>query len=167
MELWDIYTIDRKKTGRTMVRDVWNLQPGEYHITVLVLVQRPDGTFLITQRVLDKPWAGGHWEIPGGGVLAGETPEEAAKREVREETGLDVSAVPGEVIWSYRRDNPDEKDNYFVDVYRFILDFAPEDIRLQVEETAGFKIATAEEIRALGEAGIFLHYNSIKEVFKQ
>ena len=33
----------------------------------------------------------GIWEFPGGGIDWGETPQESAKREVEEETGLKVS----------------------------------------------------------------------------
>ena len=38
---------------------------------------------------------------------------------------------------------------------------------VQTEETAGYKIATADEIKALADEGIFLHYDSIKRVFEE
>ena len=52
MEFWDIYDINKKPTGRTMKRNDWYLKDGEYHLTVLGVVARPDGTFLITKRCL-------------------------------------------------------------------------------------------------------------------
>lgn len=166
MEFWDIYDKDKKRTGRTMKRNDWCLKDDEYHLTVLGVIARPDGRFLITQRVMTKAWAPGWWEVSGGAALAGEDSKDAVIREIKEETGLDVSAAEGGYLFTYHRENPGEGDNYFVDVYRFILDFDESDIHLQEEETAGFQIATLEEIKKLAEEGIFLHYNSIKQAFE-
>lgn len=166
MELWDIYDAKKKPTGRTMKRNDWCLKDGEYHLTVLGVITRPDGKYLITKRVMTKAWAAGWWEVSGGGVQAGESSIEAVRREVLEETGIDVSDFEGGLQFTYRRDNPEEKDNYFVDVYKFTGDFSEIDIRPQEAETDGFKLATLDEIKEYAEQGIFLHYDSIKKVFE-
>ncbi len=149
-----------------MVRNDFQLKEGEYHLTVLGVIMRPDKRFLITKRVMTKRWAPGWWEVSGGGVMAGEASEEAVKREVLEETGIDVSDAEGGYVFTYSRVNPDEGDNYFVDIYRFVLDFDEKDLKLQEKETDGYAFATAEEIKALADQGIFLHYDSIKRVFE-
>ncbi len=166
MELWDIYDAEKKKTGRTMKRNDWHLKDGEYHLTVLGVIHRPDGRFLITRRVMTKAWAPGWWEVSGGAVQAGEESAEAVAREIREETGLDVSGCEGGYQFTYHRENPGEGDNYFVDVYRFEMDFDESDLKLQEEETMGYRLASAEEIRELADQGIFLHYSSIRQVFE-
>lgn len=166
MELWDIYDKDKKRTGRTMKRNDWCLKDDEYHLTVLGVIRRPDGKFLITQRVMTKSWAPGWWEVSGGAAQAGEESEDAVKREILEETGLDVSAADGGYMFTYHRENPGEGDNYFVDVYRYTMDFTESDVKLQTGETNGFKIATLDEIKAFAAEGIFLHYDSIKKVFE-
>ena len=165
MEYWDIYDANKTRTGRLMKRNDWCLKDGEYHLSVLGVVARPDGRYLITKRVMTKAWAPGWWEVSGGAAQAGEESYDAVLREVREETGLDVSNAEGGYVFTYHRENPGEGDNYFVDVYRFVLDFKEEDLKLQTEETDGYRLATAEEIKALADQGVFLHYDSIKRVF--
>ena len=165
-EYWDIYDKNKQLTGRTMLRNDWCLKDDEYHLSVLGVIKRPDGRFLITQRVMTKAWAPGWWEVSGGGVQAGETSYEAVCREVLEETGLDVRGAKGGFVFDYHRENPGEGDNYFVDIYLFEMDFDESDLKLQAEETLGFKIATHDEIKALADQGIFLHYDSIKKVFE-
>lgn len=165
MELWDIYDSNKQRTGRTMQRNDWNMKAGDFHLTVLGVIMRPDGKFLITKRVETKAWAPGWWEVSGGAAMAGEESREAVNREVLEETGLDVSGCEDGYLFTYQRENPEEGDNYFVDVYRFVLDFKEEDIHLQEEETAGFLIADREKIEEFAKQGIFLHYDSIKRAF--
>ncbi|MBP0444155.1 GNAT family N-acetyltransferase [Roseomonas sp. SSH11] len=52
----------------------------------------PDGRVLLARRPEGKPMAG-LWEFPGGKLMAGETPEDALIRELKEELGIDVSAA--------------------------------------------------------------------------
>ncbi len=55
------------------------------------IVRHRDGRILVIQR--GQPPAEGMWSLPGGRVEAGEGAEDAVVREIREETGLDVTVV--------------------------------------------------------------------------
>ena len=167
MEYWDIYDRDKKPTGRTMKKNDWNMKDGEFHLTVLGVLKRPDKKFLITQRVMTKSWAPGHWEVSGGGVKAGETSREAVNREVLEETGIDVSGIKEDFLYTYSRENPKEGDNYFVDAYLFTVDFELNDVKIQEEEVMDYKLATLKEIKKIAEEGKFMHSDSIKCVFEK
>ena len=57
------------------------------------LVYRKQGEAV--QLLLLKHRMGGHWSFPKGHVEAGETEMQTALREVREETGLSISLLPG------------------------------------------------------------------------
>ena len=98
--------------------------------------------------------------------MAGETSRDAVLREIKEETGLDVRESEGGYLFTYHRENPGEGDNYFVDVYRFVMDITEKDIHLQEAETQGYRFATLEEIQEYAKKGIFLHYDSIKKAFE-
>ncbi|MDT0469338.1 (deoxy)nucleoside triphosphate pyrophosphohydrolase [Streptomyces gibsoniae] len=58
-----------------------------------------DGDRLLAARRSAPPELAGRWELPGGKVEPGETPEHALVRELREELGVTaepVGRVPGE-----------------------------------------------------------------------
>lgn len=57
-------------------------------VAVGVLI-RADGQFLLTSRPPGKVYAG-YWEFPGGKLEAGESVEQALRRELHEEIGLTI-----------------------------------------------------------------------------
>ena len=59
--------------------------------TISVVVTRDDGKVLLLQRT---PERGGFWQPVTGKVEAGESPAQAAQRELREETGLQSVVAP-------------------------------------------------------------------------
>lgn len=63
-------------------------------VAVGVLMQA-DGRFLLTSRPEGKVYAG-YWEFPGGKLEAGETVEDALRRELQEELGIVIGAAQ---IW--------------------------------------------------------------------
>jgi 8-oxo-dGTP diphosphatase len=64
-------------------------QPVDVAVGVLI---DADGRFLLTSRPEGKVYAG-HWEFPGGKVEAGESIEQALRRELHEELGITIGAT--------------------------------------------------------------------------
>lgn len=73
-----------RRLGDALVR----LSTANYTVGAICVVSRPDGRILLV-----KPSYRNGWSVPGGLVGRRESPRDAARRELREEVGLDV-AVP-------------------------------------------------------------------------
>lgn len=60
-KLWDIYDINKIKTGRTVERGLYKLKKGEYHIVVTGIIMNSKNEILITKRAKHKRF-GLMWE---------------------------------------------------------------------------------------------------------
>ena len=135
MEIWDLYDEEGKKTGETWERSrVKEIPEGRYHLVCDILIRHEDGTFLLTLRDSRKKAFPGCWEASAGGAAqAGETPESAARREMREETGLEAEKL--ELIGITRN----EKKRSTVYAYLATVNCAKDAIRLQEGETVDYR----------------------------
>jgi len=70
-----------------------------------------DNEVLIVQRSSAVETYQGYWCFPGGGADEGETAEDCAIRETREETSLKVK--PSDLIYFYTLTKDGDKDIYF------------------------------------------------------
>ena len=82
---------------------------GDYFKQILVILKTNDspasgegaGKYIMQQRSLKAKYYAGMWDATGGAVKAGETPEEAAVREVKEELGLDITVDDLVPAWDF------------------------------------------------------------------
>lgn len=146
-ELWDLYDLHRDLTGETWKRGTREPIPkGRYHIIVSVWTVTPSGKILITQRHPSKSF-GGLWENTGGAVIAGETSEQAAVRELKEETGID----PGNQKLIFLGDV--WHAGYVVDAYLYKADIELSELELQADEVTDAKLVSATDIENLHKEG--------------
>lgn len=101
-----------------------------YRVTVKGLFVK-DGRILLLK---ESPKISGKWELPGGGLDFGEDIHTGLKREIEEETGLQVNSISDKPIyaWTWRYENKRNMEWYYslVLTYRIeleSLDFKPSD----------------------------------------
>ena len=75
--------------------------PPSFHVHVDAIVRRGDD-MLVMKRAMGAMT--GAWYFPGGSLEHGESPEVAARREIREETGLEVVSLRLFRVWHYQPD---------------------------------------------------------------
>ena len=152
MELWDVYDVDRKKTGRTMVRGE-AFADGDYHLVVHVCIFNSKGEMLIQQRQPFKEGWPNLWDISvGGSAVQGDSSQTAAEREVLEELGikLDLQGIRPHFTFNF--------DRGFDDIYLIEKNIDLSELNLQYEEVQNAKWATKEEILQLIDKEEFIPY---------
>lgn len=135
MEMWDLYDEQGRKTGETWERSrAREIPEGRYHIVCDILIRHRDGDFLLTRRDPEKDVYPGCLEASAGGsALAGETPEEGARREMLEETGLTADKL--ELIGTTWR----PKSRSVIYAYLAVVDCDKHSVRLQEGETVDYR----------------------------
>ena len=97
-------------------------------IEVVAAIIRKEDKIFATQRGYGdfKDW----WEFPGGKMEAGETPEEALKREIREELSTEI--MVDEFICTVEYDYP----NFHLTMHCFLCSLLTESLHLNEHEAA-------------------------------
>ena len=111
-------TFDRRG-GKSELRAAgaaWQAQDVAAYDVALVLLVDPSGAILMQHRDGNAPVSPYQWSLPGGSIEPGETPEQAARRELREETGLTAGEL--HLLWSGPRPH-EEGFPHTVTVYVF------------------------------------------------
>jgi 8-oxo-dGTP diphosphatase len=127
----------------TLVTREYPAQP----ITGVGVVVWHGDRLLLVQRA--RPPRQGQWSLPGGGQQLGETLTEAARREVKEEAGLEVEL--GQVIATLdliERD-ADGRVRYHYVLIDFVAEAASFDLR-PGDDAADARWVTIEEAERLG-----------------
>ena len=145
MEYNDIYTKDRKLTGKVHLRGTPWLS-GEYGLVVCVWVYDGQGRILMTRRAPGKTFSG-TWENSGGAAKAGENSIQAICRELWEETGIRAEAEEFELLRTVR------DRNTFFDHYCLKRKVPLEEIVLLPGETDAVQWVTFEQIHRMIEDG--------------
>jgi ADP-ribose pyrophosphatase YjhB (NUDIX family) len=94
------------------------------------LVER-DGAVLLVRRAIEPGF--GRWDLPGGFCEAAEHPEDTARRELLEETGLDVELVGLVGMWMDVYGDGDDPEITLNLYYRAVPVSARAEVRLSDE----------------------------------
>ena len=153
MELWDLYTENRIKTGETHIRGN-PLPKNRYHLVVHVWIKDSKGRYLISQRSKTRKVNPLKFESTAGAVLKGENSLQAAIRETKEELGIDLNPSMGKLIFSEVRKELDGiVFNDIKDVWLFNYDGEADLKNATTHEVESAKWMTIDEIYELYDSG--------------
>lgn len=131
MELFDIVDEQNNPLGFTKLRDEVHKNLEYWHRTTHIWVVNDQGQILCQQRSLKKDANPGKWQsFFGGHLQSGESYEESAINELREELGVVVDA--SQLTPIYIRKN--EASKHFGQVYVFVMNKKAEELEIDKEE---------------------------------
>jgi len=151
MEIWDVYDINRIKTGTMERGDKFK---DDAHTCVMhICIFNSKGEMLIQQRQKFKRTWPNMWDLSvGGHNVVGETPQESAERELFEELGIkkDFTGIRPHFTINFIHG--------FDDYFFLMQDIDLKDIKMQDEEVQAVRWASREEIKNMIDEGEFIGY---------
>jgi len=146
MEKWDLFDKTRQPLNRIHNRQD-KMIIGEYHIVVDIWTVNDDNEILLTLRHPDKKEYPNFWENTGGSVLAGETNNEGAIRELFEETG--IIANQNELFFLGTK----KEETAFVDTYITRKNLKISELTMQEGETIDAQWVTLDKLDEMMKSG--------------
>ena len=135
---------------------------------IACLLINPDKKFLLIQRAPKDDSLPGFWELPSGGIDEGEDMETSVIREVKEESGIDISKENLKPVdsesYSFTKENGDIK-NVTETTYLVSLDNTPEVILS--DEHVNYQWVSLLELEDVFEDKEDLIYRRVNRIFKQ
>lgn len=160
MELWDLYTKDRKLTGETQIRGE-KIPDDRYHLVVHIWIKNNKNQFLISKRADNLSRFPSMWECPSGSALKGENSLQAAIREAKEEVGIDLSHKKGTLVFSKVRKGDNIRSfNDILDVWLFEYDGEINLNNATTQEVSEALWLNLEEIQNLDNENKFIKSHS-------
>jgi len=114
-----------------------------------VILIASNGTILLQYRDKDSKWNQDSWNEFGGQIEEGETPEEAVKRELKEELGIELADLKFFKKYELQR----QKEIYEQFVFTASLNCPLESLKKQQKEGKDLAFFNCEEIKNLKMAG--------------
>lgn len=113
-----------------------------FHISVKGFIYFNDKYLFVRKSLKSQPNIE-LWELPGGGLNFGELPEDALKREIKEETGLDIKVIRPLIVWSFLKYS--NKQNIGI---TFLCEAAGDSVKISSEHDA-YKWLSKEEFETI------------------
>jgi 8-oxo-dGTP diphosphatase len=105
-------------------------------------VIKKDGKILIQRSPLYT-----NWDLPGGRMNTGESPQEGLVREVKEEIG--VTIIPDSILGTYVHDLGEDGGSHLFIAYTAVLEDPSQEFVLEEAEVAETRWITEEEFNTL------------------
>ena len=153
MELIDVFDENGIATGKVVEKNEAHTL-GLWHVTAHIWIYNLKEELLLQKRSENKSTFPGMWDISvAGHISAGETVEIGAKREIKEEIGLDININDLKKIFVHKESNFHKKHNwtnnefYHVFLYEYNGDIS--NFVLQEEEVDSVKFISIENLEKI------------------